>query len=246
MGSGKTITIIGFEKDATSWYLKGFPQWDFVPFYSKETTSATDVRAKLFQSTEVSEKTFEYLPIPFATANYLMEWFRKNPEIVDSLIKENIFLQEYRKKWDKAPFKPTFVTVDAVVVKSAHVLLVRRGRNPGKGLLALPGGFLNQEEEIEDAALRELREETKIKVSDDELRNSIETSRVFSHPGRDLRGRTITHAYLIDLGIGDLPLVKGSDDADEALWVPLAEVHDRAEEFFGDHYAIITNLVHSL
>jgi bifunctional NMN adenylyltransferase/nudix hydrolase len=63
--------------------------------------------------------------------------------------------------------------------------------------------------------------------------------KVFDYPKRSLRGRVITHAYLIDLGNGSLPQVKGSDDAEKAIWMPLNEFYSREEEFFEDHFHII-------
>jgi bifunctional NMN adenylyltransferase/nudix hydrolase len=98
---------------------------------------------------------------------------------------------------------------------------------------------LNQKEFIETAALRELREETVIKVSKEELKKLIKEVHVFDAPDRSLRGRTITHAYLIDLGTGPLPQVKGSDDADKAWWEPLNSAMGREEEFFEDHWHIM-------
>ena len=70
------------------------------------------------------------------------------------------------------------MTVDAVVVQSGHILLVKRGDMPGKGLWALPGGFLNQEETMLDGAIRELKEETKIKVPVPVLKGSIKESTI--------------------------------------------------------------------
>jgi bifunctional NMN adenylyltransferase/nudix hydrolase len=153
------------------------------------------------------------------------------------------YILGYKAMWEapsKVPFPVIFTTVDAVVIKAGHILLVERGRNPGKGLLALPGGFLNPHEELLDGALRELKEETKIVASKKVLAESVRSSHVFAHPDRSLRGRTITHAYLIDLGInGPLPAVKGSDDAAQAMWVPLHRVYELQETFFEDHFHII-------
>ena len=118
-------------------------------------------------------------------------------------------------------------------------MLVRRGKSHGKGLLALPGGFLNQDEKIVDGAIRELKEETAIKVSKEELHKNIACSHVFDSPFRSLRGRSISNAFLINLGDGALPKVKGLDDADKAFWLPLNEVLQRESEFFEDHFYII-------
>ena len=133
------------------------------------------------------------------------------------------------------------MTVDAVVVQSGHILLVKRGDMPGKGQLALPGGFLNQNETMLDGAIRELKEETKIKVPVPVLKGSIKESKTFDAPNRSSRGRTITQAFFIDLGVGELPKVKGADDAEKAFWVPFNEV--KQEKMFEDHFHIIDNFI---
>ena len=118
------------------------------------------------------------------------------------------------------------------------ILLVKRRMAPGKGLWALPGGFLGANERLEDSMLRELEEETRIKVSKDLLRASIKGNHVFDHPARSTRGRTITHAYLIVLNELKNPRVRGSDDAERAKWVPISEFYGMSEEMFEDHYSI--------
>ena len=147
------------------------------------------------------------------------------------------FLEYYKA----LPYKPIFTTVDACVVQSGHVLLVKRRAAPGKGLWALPGGFLNADEYVDDAVLRELREETGIKVPEPVLRGSVVCWDKFDHPHRSARGRTITFAYLIHLADGKLPKVKGADDAEKAKWVPIADV--RRDMIFEDHYHIINSLM---
>ena len=121
--------------------------------------------------------------------------------------------------------------------------MIRRRAEPGKGLWALPGGYVNAntDKSVEDAAIRELREETGIKVPAPVLKGSIQDNRVFDAIGRSARGRTITHAFKIVLPDGELPKVKGMDDAEKARWVPIAEV--RSEQCFEDHYEILQNFV---
>lgn len=232
------VALFGHKKDkTTSWYLSLFPQWDFVDTgpYPKYTTvnalNATDIREKYFKldvayKNDLSPGVIEYL-----------EQF-KQTEQFKLLYDEFHYLQDYHESWKGAPFPPTFVTVDAVVVKSGHILVVRRKSKVGKGLIALPGGFLDRDERAKVGALRELREETGIKVPEDELNKKIVACEIFDHPDRSLRGRTITHAFYVNLGWGDLPRVKGMDDADKAWWMPFNEFHRRAHEFFEDHYDI--------
>ena len=233
-GGDGTVALIGHEHDRSSSYLNQFPQWKRIEVKNNDKYShATGIR-QLYFTHDSAYKTH----LPPGTVKFLEAF--KTTEAFKNLKEEYDFLRDYKTSWEGAPFPPTFVTVDAVVIKSGHVLVVRRKGNPGKGLIALPGGFLNQHEKIQDAMLRELKEETVIKMPKDELERFIRDSRVFDHPDRSLRGRTITHAFLVDLKGGALPQVKGSDDADKAWWMPLNEVHDREAEFFEDHYHIIS------
>lgn len=153
------------------------------------------------------------------------------------LVSEYAFIQDYKKAWKAAPYAVTFMTVDAIVIQSGHVLMVERGAFPGKGLLALPGGFLEQDETTLEGALRELEEETKIDVPKKVLRGNIVGEKLFDNVNRSQRGRTITNAFCIKLPNGRLPKVKGSDDAKRAMWVPFSSLDP--EQIFEDHYDII-------
>ncbi len=137
----------------------------------------------------------------------------------------------------QAPYPPTFVTADAVVVHSGHVCGCVAA--PGKGLWALPGGFVGQHESILDACLRELREETRLKIPVPVLKGSLKNRHVFDHPERSLRGRTITHAFHFEFVFGELPEVRGGDDTDKARWVPVSEVLGMGPKLFEDHLHLL-------
>lgn len=156
-----------------------------------------------------------------------------------ALAEEHAFVQTYRQGWAGVPYPPTFVTVDAVVVHSGHLLLVVRGAQPGKGLWALPGGFVRGNERLMDTVLRELREETHLKLPVPVLRGSVRSQDVFDHPERSLRGRTITHAFYFEFPAGDLPAVKGGDDAVKARWFPLADLRAMESQMYEDHFYIV-------
>ena len=107
------------------------------------------------------------------------------------------------------------LTADCMVTNSrGEVLLVRRGNEPFKGCWALPGGFMEMEETIEHCAVRELEEETHLKVNEKDIR----LIGIYSAPDRDPRGRTVTAAFAIR--IGDETAMAG-DDAAEVRWWPL-------------------------
>ena len=231
--------IIGHKKDETSFYLDMFPQWQLeeVPMY--EPLDATSIRDLYFRKD--TNLNFLKSVVPATTLNFL-EQFRST-EDYEQIIREREFIANYKKQFESLPYPPIFVTSDAVVIQSGHVLMIKRRSEPGRGLWALPGGFVNAntDKSVEDAAIRELREETGIKVPAPVLRGSIVRSRVFDAVNRSARGRTITHAYYIQLPDGDLPKVKGQDDAEKARWVPIAEV--RSEDCFEDHYEIIQHFL---
>lgn len=113
------------------------------------------------------------------------------------------------------------LTADCVVVRSgSEVLLVRRGGEPFKGCWALPGGFMEMDETIEHCAVRELEEETGLRFAERDLR----LVGVYSAPGRDPRGRTVTAAYRVELVEREAENGRpvAGDDAAEVRWWPLA------------------------
>jgi 8-oxo-dGTP diphosphatase len=109
------------------------------------------------------------------------------------------------------------LTVDAVIVTREarpRVLLIRRKHAPFAGAWALPGGFVDENEPLEAAARRELREETGIQV------RALRQLATFGDPGRDPRGWTVSVAFFAE--VGPKPVhARVDDDAAEAAWHPL-------------------------
>ena len=244
------VCLFGQAKDHTSYYLKMFPRWSFesTPIIcdgNQKSIDATKVREEFFECIVTDKRMSELALItPAPVATFLSE-FATTPEC-QRLVEEYKYIKEYKKKWASSPFPPMFVTTDAVVVQAGHIIMVTRGGQPGNGLLALPGGFLNQNESIVDCMLRELKEETRLKVHKSIIKGSIKRSRVYDYPTRSQRGRVISHAYLIELegkneDRGALPKVRGSDDAAYADWYPLASL--QCNQVFEDHYHIIMDML---
>jgi len=113
------------------------------------------------------------------------------------------------------------VTVDAAVFgifeKKAKLLLIQRKNEPFKGQWALPGGFVDMDEELEDAAVRELEEETGLSGV------RLEQMHTFGRVGRDPRGRQITVVFIGVAGQGRTDILAG-DDAADAEWFNLDEL----------------------
>ena len=133
------------------------------------------------------------------------------------------------------------VAVDLVVLTVRDgrlcVLLVERGIPPFKGAWALPGGFVEPKEDLSDAAIRELEEETGIV----ELNAHVEQLASYGHPDRDPRGRVLSVAYLAL--VPDLPEPTAGSDAADASWHPVDEFLEARESMAFDHQEILTDAV---
>ncbi len=114
------------------------------------------------------------------------------------------------KQWKKPS-----VTADGIVTRGNDVVLVRRGKEPYKGMYALPGGFMNYGETFEHCVTREVDEETSLKTE------VIGLVGVYSDPQRDPRGHVVSAVYHLRPTGGSL---KGGDDAATAEWVPLDDL----------------------
>ena len=138
--------------------------------------------------------------------------------------------------YDPSAFPPFAVTVDVVILTMRegvlNVLLVRRGGAPFEGMWAVPGGFKLPTETLDEAAKRELVEETGVDAA-----SLLMQFGAYGDPGRDPRMNVVTVAYvavLRDVGA----VVAGSDAADAAL-VPVSEVREGRLTLAFDHRRIV-------
>lgn len=236
-GEGTSI-LYGVEKDASSAYLKWFPDWERASHGSiVPTLNATSIRESYLRDAGFLRSKEAKSELPPGVVRWL-ESFSKSPSY-KALQEEQFAIDEYRRIWQVAPFPPVFVTTDALIVQAGHILLIQRKRPPGKGLWALPGGFLDQNESLAQCAVRELKEETQFSISSDELMGYLKLVRTFDHPLRSSRGRTITHLHYFDLPGDRVSRVSASDDAANAKWVPIFDVAQMEDEFFEDHFHMI-------
>lgn len=234
------VGLVGAAKDHTSYYLKLFPRWGSIDVSLAHAMDATAIR-EMYLDGVAQRYMVEGSLVPHNVASFMYDQFIDQAEYLQ-LKRELQHVRDYKKAWKAAPYPVKHITCDAVVEQSGHVLVVKRRSEPGKGLWALPGGHLNEYERLEDGILRELREETKIKVPDAVLRGSIVQKQMFDDPHRSMIGRVITQAAHIKLADATtLPHVKGSDDAEKAVWLPISEL--REDMFFDDHFHIINYML---
>jgi bifunctional NMN adenylyltransferase/nudix hydrolase len=241
------IGIIGCNKDESSYYLDTFRQWKLISIELQKDNlgnviSATCFREALFDTTRPYKATsFSTGELPQGTLSFLKwYWNNSNTKYLD-MKQEYAAIKKLNEKYGKGPFQ----TVDSLVFQSGHILLVTRKNRPGKSKLALPGGYTNLKETLFDGAIRELYEETSIKVPEKVIRGSLKYSETFDDPHRSDVGRIITRAHLFMLDDSKpLPKVKGSDDAEKAAWYPIGSLKER--DLYEDHFHIIWKLLNSV
>jgi bifunctional NMN adenylyltransferase/nudix hydrolase len=246
------VGLIGHSKDQTSYYLGIFPQWkenvDVPAFTDRHYWNATEVRDAFFSGAgDIPQNSKEFFgdPIPKTTRDFLTDFKENNPDY-QKLKEEHEYVTQYKKDHEfvNAPgHEAAIQCVDAVVVQAGHILLIERDKMPGRGLWALPGGHIDPSETIKQAVLREVWEETRLKVPVKVLERNVKKFWVFDDPHRSARGRVYSNCFYIQLDPdpNGLPKVKGRSDAKKAWWEPLGNLPP--EKFFEDHYHVIRKLV---
>jgi len=127
-------------------------------------------------------------------------------------------------------YKSPRLTADGAILKDKKILLIKRKNEPFKGKWALPGGFVEYGEKVEDAVVREVYEETGLKTK---IRDIVG---IYSNPNRDPRGHTVTVVYFLDIQGGEL---KSSDDASDAKFFDLKDL----PELSFDHAIIVKDVI---
>ncbi len=238
------VVLVGHFKDPTSDYLRSFHGWAVESVPRVAAADGTQLRNELFAGdVQQPEPILATLApqVPPGTVQFVRQWL-KLPHFA-RLQNEWRMLNEYHAAWAGTPYPVVLVTVDAVVRCAGHVLLIRRAHAPGVGLLAVPGGFIEQRETTLQSCLRELQEETHLDVPEETLRRCLKAREVFDHPDRSLRGRTITHGFFFDLEEVALPDVRADDDAQAVEWVAVEWLLRVEDQFHDDHFHMLDHFL---
>lgn len=233
---GGSVTLYGHNKDSSSYYLALFPQWNYVELPNFQGLSATPQRdALLAAGVAAAQACLEERAMHFPAAGLSCLREQLTSPQFEACCEDYVVIQAYRHAWASAPYPPIFVTVDALVECGGKILLIQRGQPPGRGLWALPGGFLDQGERLQAGAERELREETGLDLQAHP--HQCLAMRPYDAPERSTRGRFVTHLFHYRLDAPVPPAVSGGDDAAVARWFAPADIHP--ESLFEDHYCIL-------
>lgn len=214
-----TPTLFGHMKEGNN-YLGWFPDWKFRNIESVYNMHATGIRERMFDL--------------------------KDPDMPQTVHDDFAYYKKEKVTFGNYPFPETlnFNCADAVIECQGHVLLIKRKFAPGAGAWALPGGFKNRDETFLDCAVRELQEETNVRVPEKVLRGSIVKTQLFDSPARSFgipRNTLAVYFRINPNPDGSLPRANGADDASECQWFPLTKVLNTLE-LYDDHAAIISTV----
>ena len=235
------IVLIGHKKlgnDDTN-YLDVFKQWSYLSVVSNIKISATELR-NIYFSNNIFTKIFGYFKLknnvdPWMF-EYLMSW--KHSSEYARIAKDHNYIIKEKKKWSKAPYPNLAQTADCLVTCGDFILIGER-KNYGKGSWCIPGGYVNEYEEILDAGIRELFEETNLDISKELLLKVLKSTHNYSHPKRSARGRIITTLFHFDLEYKndyELPFIEANDDLAAVIWLSRKTFLETENRFFEDHH----------
>ena len=214
-----TPILFGHMKEGND-YLTWFPDWKFKSIESDYKINATAVRQRMFDLND--------------------------PDMPETVRDDYAFYQKEKQTFANYPFPETlnFNCSDAILECQGHVLLIQRKFAPGRGAWALPGGFRNQRETFLDCAIRELIEETNVRVPEKVLRGSIVKTELFDDPSRSFGIPRNTLAVYMRINPNpdfSLPRANGADDAALCKWVPLTDALNTIE-MYDDHKDILSKV----
>lgn len=229
------VVLFGFEKDATSYYLKYFPE-----YMNHEVTGLGQADIGMLGATEIREMIYKgddnwkkYVN-PFVQERVLA-WLKT--KAFDEVKREYDFTMKYREQFKPVAgekYNITFTTVDNVIFCGGEVVVIKRKEYPGTGLLALPGGFLLPDKTLRRSADIHLEKKTGIDITGEEP----EAFFVVDNPDRSLRGRTVTNVFVYNLNVKKYyDLLKNNKNIilKTAATFAITDIN----KFFEDHFQII-------
>lgn len=217
-----SILMISGAKDDTR-YPKDFPKYDHYTHPVTVGLNATDLREQFFEQRFISGVS--------GPVQLLLKSMQSGKQ---TLREEYEATKTYKESWSGSPFPPMFVTADNLVNWNQHILLVQRKSEFGDGQWALPGGYVESHQTLEEAARAECFEEAGLTVG-----GHYPPPTMIDAPNRSERGRIITAVFHLYLHTKTAPVLKAGDDAVAAAWFSLDEISRSEYYMFSDHFHII-------
>ncbi len=221
------IALVGHEKDSSSYYLKIFPQWDFLETGNFSGINATDIRYLYYLKND--KKKIQEL-VPKAVFNYLVKYY-KTQEFKE-LKRKFIYIANNKNKIYLES------VINLLIYCSNYVLLIKSKDILKQGLYSLPEA-LNFIPDFEKNALVNMANEFKIDLPANDLAKSFVSHELFSYSERFPLGKQVSKTYFFKLKAEFLPLVKTSRNSHEVTWILLEDLPFLESQLYADHYQII-------
>lgn len=233
------VTLYGCAKDPETTQYLNFLNIPTKLFKVIVDTNATDIRNHWFNDFYNDLQT---LDIPPASLHLLERYY--DSQWYENLRVENQIKYDTKKLIEANPRYSSVMCADNVVRKGDKIYLIKRGGRVGKGLLALPGGHRDPGEVVENAAVRELFEETGIDLRGKE-REYLISKDFFDHPDRSPISRVDTMAYYWYFEPDEEVNTKPGDDAADGHWFSIDFLNMVSSQRFlhGDHWHIIQHFL---
>ncbi len=151
---------------------------------------------------------------------------------------ERAYVDKYKLDTQVGPFAVQFITADALVTWRGKILMVERRGPLGRGQIAMPGGFVNENEYLIDGAIRECFEEAGVTLK----KEWMTASKVVDDPNRSPLGRVVTHVFEFDIPHHEKVVLKAGDDASRAFFLDRDKFEASESIVFQDHYKIIVDM----
>lgn len=217
------ITIVGCDKDDTTWYLNHFPEYGLNLFEAETKLDATAIRQDIWEGHGLMPGL-----VPGEVFDYISGWYEKDPQPLDRLMQKFVDVNKYQQQWGKGPF----LCVDSILMSEKEWFAIIEHQ---EGTLAIPGGFLDYGETTLNGARRECREEIGFDPGDSPTDLFIADA-----IGRDPRCHNVSTVYVWDVG-DDMPELTAGDPTEVlgVRWMDWHEIQSRREEFRADHFHLI-------
>ncbi len=237
-----TVTLVGHEKDQSSYYLKSFPQWASEGIAQSISISATTIRNAWFSAHLKNIGTVKkYLP-----QNVINDLSNSCPAH-RNLLDDYLYYQNEQQLVIDCAFSDylKFLSCRIVIVTQGHILLIKRLKTPGKDCWALPGGNVKTDQSYMEAALVNLLEIQEIILMDGlNLKNAIKSQQLFDLTSRNIGVNRACMAYYCELGNTNdksLPKLNKTSHLKDAIWMPIDKI--KTMQLYNDHADIIDQFV---
>ena len=232
------VAIVGHKKDASSYYLNYFPDWQYISIGNYKELCSTHFRKSYFTKGKILIGYMISHKSDQGTFKALVKF--KKVKVFQTLRKEYRIALAYSNYWQSKILQPIFVTLNSMVVINYKILLIQRKYPPAQGLWGFPGGYLEQQECIIDGIFHKLFKNTKLNVSRKYLEKNHYETCVFDGFDRSSISRMVTHLGLFIINGIDLPIVTAGDNAKVAKWFDISTICKRMSAQLTDgHYQII-------